>query len=264
LLQDSYYNNPPQRGPDGRYKPVEQVLPLEEHLIGGFRTTTPQPPALPPKEHRYRHNLNFDKSDGISTSQPIPRWQDPAIPTADKKTITLSQLTRMSAVERSEALKLPRMHPHLQFMVGPLLRYDTVDEQGIWNGAALVVSVYPFNFSFPTTMNTVITAADSGSVYEPLPFISYQWDPDFLPTLRRVHENSADLGVHPVDLGLHPADPHSTTAPTLPNGTLANGYAEKGPNTRSKKVSGTEIWVYGGNGGSALVHKAQDSHLNCI
>lgn len=31
------------------------------------------------------------------------------------------------------------MKPHLQLMVGPLLRYDTIDE-GVWNGFALVVS----------------------------------------------------------------------------------------------------------------------------
>lgn len=27
-------------------------------------------------------------------------------------------------------------------MVGPLLRYDTVDENGLWHGAALIVSTY--------------------------------------------------------------------------------------------------------------------------
>jgi hypothetical protein len=33
-----------------------------------------------------------------------------------------------------------KMNPYLQFMCGPLLRYDTVDEQGVWHGAALIVS----------------------------------------------------------------------------------------------------------------------------
>lgn len=32
------------------------------------------------------------------------------------------------------------MEPHLQFICGPLLRYDTVDELGKWHGAALIVS----------------------------------------------------------------------------------------------------------------------------
>jgi hypothetical protein len=48
----------------------------------------------------------------------------------------------MTAVERSQVLRVARMNPHLQFMVGPLLRYDTIDEQGTWNGAVLIVSVY--------------------------------------------------------------------------------------------------------------------------
>lgn len=32
------------------------------------------------------------------------------------------------------------MDPYLQLMCGPLLRYDTIDEHGVWHGAVLVVS----------------------------------------------------------------------------------------------------------------------------
>ena len=39
----------------------------------------------------------------------------------------------------SQNSRVERMKPHLQFMVGPLLRYDTI-ENGIWRGAALIVS----------------------------------------------------------------------------------------------------------------------------
>lgn len=46
----------------------------------------------------------------------------------------------MSAVERSQNLRVQRMHPILQFMAGPLLRYDTVDADGVWHGAAMIVS----------------------------------------------------------------------------------------------------------------------------
>jgi hypothetical protein len=49
-------------------------------------------------------------------------------------------LPKTTAVERSNALKTARMNPQLMFMVGPLLRYDTVDKDGIWNGAILIVS----------------------------------------------------------------------------------------------------------------------------
>lgn len=51
-----------------------------------------------------------------------------------------AHLAQMPAVDRSRAQRLARMEPHLQFMVGPLLRYDTVDEDGLWRGAALIVS----------------------------------------------------------------------------------------------------------------------------
>lgn len=39
------------------------------------------------------------------------------------------------------------MSPYLQFMVGPLLRYDTVDENGLWHGAVLIVSAYVANIT---------------------------------------------------------------------------------------------------------------------
>ena len=51
-------------------------------------------------------------------------------------------LAQLSPVERSQTLNLKKrtMQPYLQFMCGPLLRYDTVDEHGVWHGAALIVS----------------------------------------------------------------------------------------------------------------------------
>ena len=48
-------------------------------------------------------------------------------------------LRGLSAVERSHFLRAVRMQPYMQFMVGPLLRYDTV-ENGVWRGACLIVS----------------------------------------------------------------------------------------------------------------------------
>jgi hypothetical protein len=41
--------------------------------------------------------------------------------------------------------------------------------------------------------------------------------------------------------------------PTAPNETQAGGHAAQGPNTQSRSIIGKEIWVYGGNGGSALI-----------
>ena len=52
-----------------------------------------------------------------------------------------------SAVQRSHNLRVFRMNPTLLFMVGPLLRYDSVDGTGVWNGACLIVSECYQSFS---------------------------------------------------------------------------------------------------------------------
>lgn len=140
-------------------------------------------------------------------------------------------------------------------------RYDTVDEQGIWHGAALVVT------------------ADAGSVYEPHPTLIYEWDPD-MPQMRA---HSTYGKVSSFELGPHPADPNSTlmTASPItggfsfpPNGSpstnkwsekngLLNGNGNRngnasvdghtaaghGANARQEEAMGQEIWVYGGHGG---------------
>ncbi|KAJ7905339.1 hypothetical protein B0H14DRAFT_3078826 [Mycena olivaceomarginata] len=194
---------------DGNFLPVETVAPMDESFIGGFhphlRPGTPGPPPPPPKDAIY--------SQGYFGQ------------TTTKSSITSSHLTTMSAVERSQALRIPRMHPHLQFMVGPLLRYDTV-EDGIWHGAVMIVT------------------ADSGSLYEPHPMLSFEWDPDLQPKQRpkthRTHLPSFDLGPHP-------ADP--TTLTGLPNN--GNGKVVPGPNARKEQVPAHEIWVYAGNSGTS-------------
>ncbi|KAJ7098064.1 hypothetical protein B0H15DRAFT_773302, partial [Mycena belliarum] len=191
------------RGADGTFLPVEGLTPMDESFIGGFypyRPSTPAPP-LPPKDAMYT-------KPGYHLGQ------------TTKSSITSSHLTTMSAVERSEAQRIPRMKPHLQFMVGPLLRYDTV-ENGVWHGAVMIVT------------------ADSGSAYDPHPMLSFEWDPETSvepPTPQRQNGTSFDLGPHP-------ADSHSTnTLNGLP--TNGNGKLSRGPNARSEQVPGHEIWVY--------------------
>ncbi|KAF8803514.1 hypothetical protein BYT27DRAFT_7225881 [Phlegmacium glaucopus] len=233
---------------------TQDVVPMDESYIGGL-PRSPPPPALPPKDYPYKPS-NYDRLQ-LQPSQP---------------TITTPQLTHMTAVERSEALRVPRMEPHLQFMCGPLLKYDTVDEHGIWHGAAMIVT------------------ADSGSTYDPHPTLSYSWDPDQpVPPHRHrrmrssMHRHSGDnqnncesptRSLHQVqptasyELGPHPADPHSTVSPgsSLPtsnfvpsanghettNGTdNANGSWDEhrfGPSTCTERVPGQELWVYGGRG----------------
>jgi hypothetical protein len=117
------------------------------------------------------------------------------------------------------------MEPQLQFMVGPLLRYDTVDAQGVWNGFALIVT------------------SDAGSIYEPYPMLAYQWDPDAPAILPPSPQQN---GSH-FNLGPHPADPNASALPS-PTSTHANGFPS--PNAQVQHVPGHEVWVYGGNEGT--------------
>ncbi|KAF7363307.1 C-CAP/cofactor C-like domain-containing protein [Mycena sanguinolenta] len=197
----------PHRGADGNFLPVEVATPIDESFIGGFhphlRPATPGPPP-PPKDAIYSQGNQFGQTT--------------------RSSITSSHFATMSAVERSQALRIPRMEPHLQFMVGPLLRYDTV-EDGVWHGAVMIVT------------------ADAGSVYEPHPVLSFEWDPDVQPKVRpRTH--SAKLPSF--DLGPHPADPNTFGLP-------ANGSekAVPGPNSRREQVPAHEIWVYAGPTGTS-------------
>ncbi|KAI0274421.1 hypothetical protein BGY98DRAFT_1090604 [Russula aff. rugulosa BPL654] len=77
------------------------------------------------------------------------------------------------------------MDPYLQFMCGPLLRYDSIDR---------------------------MASADAGSTYEPYPTLKYRWDP------RRSVRHNRQYGVQSsrgVDLGPHPADPLAAHYETL-------------------------------------------------
>ena len=81
-------------------------------------------------------NSNITPSPGFPGSNGIPFVRQPS---SSMDEIPLSQ---RSPLERSKALNFRKtvMQPYLQFMCGPLLRYDTIDEHGIWHGAALIVS----------------------------------------------------------------------------------------------------------------------------
>lgn len=343
------------RLPGGQYAPVDTIGPMAEPFIGGFQPYGPStpplphkhdhghghPPPLPPKDglphlgsptsasSQYQHhtsppasagalNNRIHGKEGTSDSfepysgMPAPysghipeptngRMQEPSESTehetVNQPTVTTKELTKMSAVERSRLLRVARMEPHLQFMCGPLLRFDTIDEHGIWHGAAMIVT------------------ADAGSIYEPFPMLTYEWDPDrgnpttfaSLNINDRLDVNGSASqgrgrsastattipspvggggvpddswnklnGVKSFDLGPHPADPHSTVLPVSPSGTtftlqpsqssssgqsafaafpyggpsgygLLNGHS---PNACQESVSGQEIWVYGGAGGT--------------
>ncbi|TFY58586.1 hypothetical protein EVJ58_g6335 [Rhodofomes roseus] len=109
-------------------------------------------------------------------------------------------------------------------MAGPLLRYDTVDRQGIWRGAALIVT------------------ADAGSDYDPSPILTYTWDPIRPTHLSRNASRKFRSGLS-MDLGPHPADPHSTSRPDYDS-------IPAGPNVITKHSQGQEIYVYVGHSGT--------------
>ncbi|TIC72570.1 hypothetical protein E3Q00_03843 [Wallemia mellicola] len=57
----------------------------------------------------------------------------------------------------SHQSKLGHLKPHLQFLCGPMLKYDTVVDN-VWYGAAMIVTV------------------DQGSQYDPAPLFTYNWN----------------------------------------------------------------------------------------
>lgn len=152
VVQEDVY--PPFRGPDGRFRPVEQVLPLEEGFIGGWNVSSPPSPVP----------SSYPPGNGPNVGGPLPGTPPPPfgpsphllqsgypfvhppssfVPPAAHSphpSFDGSQPPHPSAFERSQSFKTRKMNPYLQFMCGPLLRYDTVDERGVWHGAALVVS----------------------------------------------------------------------------------------------------------------------------
>ncbi|KZV71815.1 hypothetical protein PENSPDRAFT_650377 [Peniophora sp. CONT] len=212
------------RGPDGRFTPVEQVFPMQDGFVGGFNP--------------YSHNTNGPPTPGL----PQPGGGDFKLrmPSATEpmnhhsrngSRSTMDSSRHLSAVERSNQLRMARMQPHLQMMCGPLLRYDTVTEDGVWRGAALIVT------------------ADVGSVYEPAPTLTYTWDPDEgrVPKKAQRATSISHRNGRSFDLGPHPADPSAMSyAPPLSESSSMDG-----PRSQARQAVGQEIWVYEGNGGTS-------------
>lgn len=111
------------------YDPVSQ-LSLD---LGQLQTSTSDPIQFPSPSHNF---AQFQASpESINPSQPV-RFPKP---------VTVRTL-----------------EPHLQFMCGPMLRYDTVNiETHTWLGFCCIVT------------------ADSGSTYQPVPLLQMRWTPSF-------------------------------------------------------------------------------------
>ncbi|KAI0691176.1 hypothetical protein BC835DRAFT_1407314 [Cytidiella melzeri] len=226
----------PQRGPDGRYQPVEEVGPLAEPFVGGFSLPPgPHPPSTlngalptpPPKDDRYQPAWPMPRTPSTAHS-PHPDYEEAF---QHQYLYATQQLAGMTAVERSNSLRMARMDPVLQFMAGPLLRYDTVDSDGVWHGAALIVT------------------ADAGSIYEPHPVLTYAWDPDRPSNLTRVQSRThtgRDRSRSFHQFSPHPADPMYMSNVQLGD----NAHPDMGPNALSQTVPAQQIWVYCGSGGT--------------
>ncbi|KAF6764847.1 hypothetical protein DFP72DRAFT_985955 [Ephemerocybe angulata] len=275
------------RLPGGQYAPVDTIGPMAEPFIGGFQPYGPSTPPLPHKhDHGHGHHglpPPLPPKDGLphlgSPTSASSQYQHHTSPPASAGALNNrihgkegTTLTKMSAVERSRLLRVARMEPHLQFMCGPLLRFDTIDEHGIWHGAAMIVT------------------ADAGSIYEPFPMLTYEWDPDrgnpttfaSLNINDRLDVNGSASqgrgrsastattipspvggggvpddswnklnGVKSFDLGPHPADPHSTVLPVSPSGTT---FTLQPSQSSSSGQSAFAAFPYGGPSGYGLLN----------
>ncbi|KAH7340971.1 hypothetical protein B0J17DRAFT_653550 [Rhizoctonia solani] len=241
--QDAQYLEHPQVGSDGRYLGVETVSPLNEPWVGGFQAQGRMPHAqvqgsvpVPP----YVPQIGYPEPTSHAPTW-IPEIKIPNATYADHSYghypgPSPHRGTPTSAVDRSHAYNAPpRMDPHLQMMCGPLLRYDTVDNHGIWHGAAMVVT------------------ADSGSQYDPHPMLHLEWDP-LRPVNIRLngYQRGRSLSSMPSPIsavssngpGLPPPVPYpSEPAITSQKYPPSHAYQQT-------DVPGHEIWVYRGSVGS--------------
>lgn len=134
---------------------------MAEPFVGGFNVPPPSPnpsiapPPPPPKDPSWlKPGVRIPSGANASWSE-ISRTESTASGAPNSLN---SMFANMSAVERSNNLRVARMNPYLQFMAGPLLRYDTVDERGVWRGAAMIVSKYRVPF-FSTGADRMLSCA---------------------------------------------------------------------------------------------------------
>jgi len=145
---------PPSRGRDGHFRPVARLEPSEDAVIGGWvlSTSRPSSPHSTQLDEGRSGDVQLDVSAPPASLSPYLRQtgypfvrQSTALDSpvhGVPSSFDGSPLSQLKPVERSERLNLKRklMDPYLQFMCGPLLRYDTIDDDGVWHGAALIVS----------------------------------------------------------------------------------------------------------------------------
>ncbi|KAF8491943.1 hypothetical protein JB92DRAFT_2797405 [Gautieria morchelliformis] len=216
--QDDHRLSHPQRSANGQFTAIEHVDPMNEP----FTRFAARGPALPIKA-----NHEIPPSPGSSTTS---RPSEDGI-----RRSSVSSVSSSSALERSrrQQHQAPRrMNPHLQVMCGPLLRYDTVDSQCNYRAACMIVT------------------ADAGSVYEPHPSLSLEWDPERPAPTKRMEshrrlKSQGVIGPKLIELsnGLPPVLAGVPSSFSEPNEDAAPGPS---PRVQKEVVPGHEIWVYDG------------------
>jgi hypothetical protein len=225
------------RGPDSRFRPLTQV----EDAIGGSAHLAHPDSSESVGARDVRAHPKAPNLRRIQTSSPAARPGQLPLRQLDvidgvRPSFSQNPLSQLSAAERSHALNLRKgmMNPYLQFTCGPLLRYDTIDN-GVWHGAALIVSEWCFLMAVvdvPSTHGTAFVAADAGSTYDPSPTLKYRWD---LASFQKPSTQGANLNPQPTDPMAHHHGIHED-----------DGQLE-GPNIREQV--GTELYVYIGRSG---------------
>lgn len=206
--EDEQYSRP-ERTHTGRFRPVELQAPVNNAFVGSLAD------SVETLSDDTTLQLDFDDNDDDD------RAEKEAVPSPPQ---SLSAAARRARKQRHRVP--PPLHPHLQVMCGPLLRYDTIDiTRGVYRGACLLVTL------------------DAGSVYEPSPTMVLEWDPDWTADTRRSYDSSS-LRSHRTGVGLKATTISASLPSVVSSGLIPTGTSVRGPRWRTQSVIGTEIWVY--------------------
>jgi len=214
--EDEQYEHP-RRAADGRFTPVEHANPLPPDFVGGFRPPGAAAPQVP-----------MGGQAGAGTG-PTDEHGQYSVDTAVRPRISLSSPTTAAERARLQKHQAPaQMNPHLQVMCGPLLRYDTVDPNGTYRGACMIVT------------------ADAGSVYEPHPNMSLEWDWNAPRSHKTVGDMTRTGGssriIPPKETELSSYLPSVITPVGYPSED--NGNTTSSSRAQKEVIPGQEIWVY--------------------
>ena len=212
---------------------------MEDVIIGGWKYRSPRP-TRSGSDGDAGVNSNITPSSEFPRSTGYPFVRHLSSSTYQNHQTPLSQL---SAPERSKDPNIWKalMQPCLQLACGPLVRYDTI-ENDIWYGAVLIVSKCCFSVGLRAgtntrdspfrDMGTSTVATDAGSTYDPCPTLEYRCD--LRPPTPHQGQDTAQRAASPSSLHL---------------GNQEN-YEHLGePRVRGGSVLGVEIYVYSGRVG---------------